>query len=148
MDLCLVESGGTRDEGARRGLREKQRFVHESPETRCKCMCVCMCVFSGVKVHDLYQIPWTLTARGTETLGYQWRRQRAGDGVGLGWGWGRDGVCRGGAGRKEPGDARRQGVTAGRPACHAKEHGLHSKAIGAYCLGRVSDLPLAWVTEL
>lgn len=64
------------------------------------------------------------------------------------WGWGGDGAGRGGAGRKEPGDARMAGATAGQPAHHAKGHGLHSKAKGTYCLGGVSDLPLAWVTEL
>lgn len=36
IELCLVESGGAWHVGARKGLREKKRFVHESPETRCK----------------------------------------------------------------------------------------------------------------
>lgn len=126
------------------GAWEKRRDLSTNLLTPDENACVCMSVSSGVKVRDLYHIP-----AGTEHL---WGRD---SGIQMeeaeGWGWGGDGAGMGGQGRswQERAWRSREGmVTAGRPACHAKEHGLHSKAIGAYCLGGVSDLSLAWVMEL
>lgn len=103
------------------GSQERlQRRDGESLEPLCKYLWW-WCVSLGRRSMIFISLQLTDSSRGRDSgwrLG-RLRRSECADGMGR--------VCRGGAGREEPGDAWRTRATAQRAARHAKECGLHSR---------------------